>query len=148
MTQRAHAGRSSLRVAGCLAAAWLAGCAFVPQAPPAGPQFDGRYVGHSTLTRGWGFACGIADLPRQIAVRDGRFAFPFEQQAPYVTLVPVQVRADGTFDKTYYYTTPDLVPWRTDAPVSMDIAGRIAGNTLAARETEFRCSRTVLLHRR
>ena len=127
----------------------LAGCATGPQVPPAGRQFDGTYIGHSRLTRGGGWVCGVADLPQKITVTNGRFDYPFQVDPPSPpSPLPVQIRADGTFLKKeqYFLGMPTfsgrdyIEPWVT-------VTGRIVNGTLDAVEDDYRCTRRSSLQK-
>ncbi len=124
----------------------LAGCAAVP--PPAGPQFDGTYAGHTALTRGWGYVCGTADLPQTVTVRDGRFDYPFQGYPPYVVAQPVQIAANGTFQLDRYYWVTDYKNRTNATQFRLTIAGGVAGDTLEVTETDLRCTRHSVLQRR
>lgn len=131
-----------------LALAALAGCATVAP-PPAGPAFDGAYVGQTALLRGGGYVCGVPDEPRSLTVRDGRFVYPFQMEGMKTVPMTVQVAVDGTFNAQMQYFTYDempvgpqvLRPWVT-------VTGRIANGTLEAVEDDHRCARRSVLHRR
>ena len=101
------------------------------------------------MTRGGGWVCGVADLPRKITVTDGRFDYPFQVDPPSPpSPLPVQVRADGTFvaKEQYFLDTPSfngrgyILPWVT-------VKGRIVHGTLEAVEDDYRCARRSVLRR-
>lgn len=137
-----------IRPLAVLAVATLAACA--PQPPPAGTQFDGRYIGTDHLLNGVEFQCGAASLPVQIDVVGGRFAYPFQVNPPRTAPLPVQVAVDGSvFGQMQYGLTDDngflasrqRIDWVT-------LSGRISSPTLEATITTLRCSRRLLVERR
>lgn len=138
--------RSIAAVAGL---ALLAGCAATqPSGPPAGRQFDGTYVGHTALLRGWGFQCGIPDFPQQIIVRDGRFDYPFQVDPPTVTPVAVPIGADGSFHRSMQYGVFEPLYRRDYRTAWMTIDGRVTGNAIDITESDLRCTRRTTLQRR
>jgi hypothetical protein len=131
-----------------LALASLAQCAAAsPGVPPAATQFDGLYVGQSTLVRGWGYVCGAPSYPLQIPVLQGRFVYPI-QVPPYGNPpVVVQLRADGSLSAAVLYTAETYLP--PGGPgfryAWINVAGRVAGPTLDATVVDLRCARRVTL---
>ena len=117
--------------------------------PAAGRAFDGTYVGNTSLVRGGGYPCGLPDLPRELTVTDGRFAYPFQVNPPAsVVPMPVQIAANGTFRASMQDGTNDelfgprfITPWVT-------VTGRVANGTLEATESDLRCTRHSVLQRR
>src|SRR5215472_12815946 len=87
----------------------LAGCAG-PEAPPAGTQFDGSYVGTDALLNGVDFQCGATSLPVQIQVHDGRFVYPFQVSPPRTAPLPAQVTADGSAEGHLMYEVTEDFP--------------------------------------
>ena len=75
-----------------IAIALAGGCA--SHVPVAGTQFDGTYAGQDTLVGGGGYQCGVPSYPQAIAVRGGRFDYPYPLNALRVAPLPVQVAAD------------------------------------------------------
>ena len=133
-----------------LIAGLLGGCAFGPAAAPtpaAGTEFDGQYVGQSTLTRGGGYVCGTPGFPSSLVVRDGRFAYPFEVNPPRTAPVPVQVAADGTFAGEMLYATEEYWPLYQIRNAWVTISGRITGGTLDATIVDYRCTRRLTAQR-
>jgi len=137
-----------IRTLAVLAAAALAACA--PQPPPAGPQFDGRYVGTDRLVNGVEFQCGALSLPAQIDVTSGRFAYPFQVNPPRTAPLPVQVAVDGSVfgqmqyglaDDTGFLQSRQRTDWVT-------LNGRITGPTLEATISTLRCTRRLNAERR
>lgn len=124
----------------------LCGCTLAPKLPPAGDQFDGTYVGDTRLVRGSGFVCGIADLPKSIVVKNGRFEYPFQVDPPTVAPLEVQVYQNGTFDHWEKYLTPEA-PRYNPVEGFVSVKGTIRNGTLAATESDMRCSRHSVLTR-
>ena len=133
----------------------LAGCVgFVgttPSVPAAGSQFDGSYVGQDTLLSGVAFLCGAANLPENIEVQNGQFAYPFQVNPPRVAPLPVQVFDDGTLAGQMQYGTllEEDSPWfwfpRTHW---VTLRGRISGVALDATITNMRCVRRLMVQRK
>ena len=149
MTRFAGSAWSTRSAAALGLLALVSGCTVAPHVPPAGRAFDGTYVGDTSLVRGGGYTCGLADLPRELTVTDGRFIYPFQVNPPAsVAPMPVRIAADGRFNASMQYGTNDdlfgprfITPWVT-------VTGRIANGTLEATESDLRCTRHSVLHRR
>jgi hypothetical protein len=130
------------------------GCAALPGAPPpapaipaAGAQFDAIYVGQNTAVSGSGFYCGASAYPEMIAVRDGRFDYPFLVNPPRTTPVPVQIAADGTFAAQLQYGTEEPGPRSRYITAWVTVVGRIAAGELDATVTDLRCVRHLSARR-
>jgi hypothetical protein len=124
-------------------AALVSGCA--PSVPAAGTQFDGTYAGQDTLVGGGGYQCGAPSFPETIAVRGGRFDYPYTVNAPRTAPLPVQVAADGTIHGQMQYGTSEYGPFRRDEfmPAWVTLDGRIVDTTLEATITDLRCVRRL-----
>jgi hypothetical protein len=120
----------------------LVGCA-ATAGPPAGIQFDGRYAGQSTLSRGGGYLCGAVTSPETLTVDNGRFDYPFAVNPPRTVPIPVQIAADGTFSAQMQYGTEEYGPrsWLRTAWVT--VIGRIDRGLLAATIDDYRCTRRL-----
>lgn|SRR5487761_2079113 len=136
-------------VASAIGLALLGGCSASPLlGPPAGRQFDGVYVGNTALLSGWGYQCGDPNLPREVTVRDGHFAYPFQVDPPRVTPVPVRIAADGSFHGATEYGVFEPQFRRDYRTGWVTVRGRITGNMLDATEEDLRCVRRSMLQRR
>ena len=126
-----------------LAGGTLAACA--PRPPPVGPEFDGRYVGTDRLINGVAFQCGDVNLPEQIAVIGGRFAYPFQVNPPRTAPLPVQVAVDGSvFGQMQYGLTDDTGFLQSRQRIDwVTLTGRITGPTLEATISTLRCTRRL-----
>jgi hypothetical protein len=128
----------------------LGGCAVGPGAPPApaaGTEFDGQYLGQSTLTRGGGYLCGTPSSPASLVVRGGRFDYPFEVSPPRTASVPVQIAADGTFAGQMLYAAEDYWPVSKVRNAWVTVSGRITDGTLDATIVDYRCARQLTAQR-
>jgi hypothetical protein len=127
--------------AGCVLV--LSACAVVPDA---GSQFDGTYIGANTVSRGGNGYCGPDTEAASVVVSTGNFSFPFPISGPQPVVVPVRLRADGSFSggAEYFESEPGLfrgpLAWVT-------IVGHIAGATLDVQVASLRCSRHLSLRR-
>jgi hypothetical protein len=135
-----------MRVLILLWGGWLAGC-HAPLPPPAGARFDGEYFGQDTLIRGGGYPCEPAIATLGVAVRDGRFDYPFPVNLGRTAPVPVQVAADGTFAGQMLYGTDDYTPRSLPRNAWVTVRGRIADGTLEAVITDYRCTHRLIARR-
>ena len=134
----------------------LAGCAGMadttPPSPVAGTQFDGSYVGQDTLLSGVAFLCGAADLPEQIEVQNGQFAYPFQVNPPRVAPLPVQIFEDGSLAGQMQYGTvlqdDSLLFPQTPRTDWVTLRGRITEAALEATITNIRCVRRLRAQRK
>jgi hypothetical protein len=126
----------------------LAECA-APSVPLAATQFDGLYVGESTLIQGFGYVCGAPSYPLEIPVLQGRFVYPI-QVPPYGNPpLVVQLRADGSLAGAVLYSAETFLPRGPDLQYAwINIAGQVTGPTLDATVKDLRCKRHLTLQRR
>ncbi len=115
--------------------------------PPAGAQFDGEYVGQNALISGGGYVCEPATGPLAVAVRGGRFDYPFPVNPPRTAPVPVQVAADGTVAGQIQYGTQDYTVGGLYKNSWVIVRGHIADGTLDATITDDRCTHRLTAHR-
>jgi hypothetical protein len=121
-----------------LLAGALAGC--TPPPPPVGDaQYDGEYVGQAILVMGGGYLCEPANAPLALAVRGGRFDYPFLVNVGRTAPVPVQVAADGSFAGQMQYGTEDYWIRSHYKNAWVTVRGRIADGALDATITDDRC---------
>jgi uncharacterized protein YceK len=135
------------KVRACLAVGCLlplSGCATIPDA---GSQFDGTYVGTSTVTRGGNEWCRSNIAADSLTISAGRFSYPFPIITPTPVVVQPRLRADGSFSggAEYFEAEPGLFHGPL-AQVSM--VGHIAGATLDAQVESLTCGRHLSFTRR
>jgi uncharacterized protein YceK len=134
-------GLISLMVGGLLA---LAGC---DTTPDAGSQFNGAYVGTSTLTRGTNGWCGPENLPASGTIRDGRFVYAASvQDVLQPVVVQSQVHVDGGFSGGGEYFEPNSGMFSGHIN-QVTVVGHVAGDTLDADVNSLRCGRHLSLRR-
>lgn len=139
------------RVSPCGALALLLAACATPLGPPAGPEFDGVYLGSSRLVGGGGPLCGNPDLQLALTVHDGQFDYPFLVNAPRTAPLHVQVATDGRFRGDMQFgvveprgrdaTTEYRTEWAT-------VAGRIAGSGMEGTIENLECTRRMSMQRR
>ena len=133
-------------LSGC--AAVLGNCAIPPGVPPAGTRYDGRYIGSDALVAGAVFQCGVAALPADIWVHDGRFAYPFQVSPPRVAPLPVTIAADGTIAGQMQYGTGEEIPrFSRDRVDWVYLRGQVSGATMDATVRTDRCIRRLTAQR-
>ncbi len=128
----------------------LTGCiSTTPALPPAGPQFDGSYVGQDVLVSGAVFQCGEASRTVRINVSGGRFDYPFPVNPPRVAPLPVQIAADGTVRGQMQYGTTEETPKFGSRELFewVTLSGRITGRILDADVVFYRCARHLTVQR-
>jgi hypothetical protein len=119
--------------------------------PPVERQFDGNYVGASTLARD-GSLCGPPSEPIRLSIRDGTFRYLVPVANPYSgwnMVVPVNVRVvpGGAFEGgTLYYADNPLSRqgWRQ---AWVTVVGTVSGNHLEADVNSLNCGRHLSLLR-
>ena len=131
----------------CCLWAFAGGCAG-PPAPAAGDQFDGTYRGESHVVRGdGGFVCAPRDALASVTIRNGQFDYVYtnyELAAP--APIPVQIAADGSFSGQIQYAADAYMRWGgTIITTWAMVRGRIAGKTLDATVSDYRCARQLQL---
>lgn len=127
----------------------LGACAMAPAtASPAGTAFDGDYAGQTVLTRGGSFMCGNPALPRQLAISQGQFLYPFQVESTSVFPVVVPIRPDGKFRVSFRYMTTDDLARPEMQTLLASISGQVANGTLRVTEDDYRCTRSSVLQRR
>ena len=101
------------------------------------------------LVSGGGYQCGAPSYPETIAVRGGRFDYPYVVNSPRTVPMAVQVVADGTVHGQMQYGTEDYGPWRQDSFMTawVTVTGRIVDTTLEATITDLRCVRHLTARR-
>jgi hypothetical protein len=150
ITRATGAGIRCLSLPAGFAVALAGGCAAgVPGAPAAGTQFDGTYAGQDSLVSGAAYQCGAPSYPETIAVRGGRFDYPYVVNSPRIVPMAVQVFADGTVHGQMQYGTEDYGPWRRDTFMTawVTVTGRIDDTRLEATMTDLRCVRHLIARR-
>ena len=123
----------TLLLGGC-----LVGCA-AALPPAAGPQFDGEYIGQTTLISGGGYLCEPITATLALAVHSGQFDYPFPVTLGRTAPVSVRVAADGTFAGQMQYGTEDYTPRGLYRTAWVTVRGRIADGALDATIIDDRC---------
>ena len=123
----------------------LGSCALTPSVAPAGTQYDGVYIGQDRLLSGVTFQCGAPDLPEMIAVRNGRFDYPFQVSPPRVAPLPVEIGSNGEMVGQMQYGTGEEIPGLSRDRVDwVYLRGQISGTTINATITTIRCARRLV----
>ena len=139
--------RRALPAMACLC--FIAGGCSGPPVPAAGNQFDGTYQGESHVVRGdGGYICAPHDAPLSVVIRNGRFDYIYKNyDMAAAAPIPVQIAADGTFSGQIQYAAETYMRWSGGGIVAAwaMVRGRIAGKTIDATFSDYRCARELQL---